>query len=349
MRAFHHPDTAAHDPRFFLVRGRPVANEERPRRADLLLEGLSRVGIAPETPPDAGPGPRAAVHSLDYLAFLETAWSAWRALPGAGAEVVANVHPRRGPMTYPESVVARAGWHLADTAAPIGPGTWEAARRAADCAVAAADALLAGADAAYALCRPPGHHACADMGGGHCFLNNSAIAAERLRGRHGRVAVLDVDVHHGNGTQSIFYARPDVLTVSVHADPHGFYPFFVGHAHERGEGAGEGFNLNLPLPLGADDAPWLAAIEAGMARVAAFAPGAVVLALGLDAHERDPLRGLAVTTEGFAAAGRLLAGLPAPVAMVQEGGYLSDDLPANLAAFLGGFLAARRAAGGVDS
>jgi acetoin utilization deacetylase AcuC-like enzyme len=148
-------------------------------------------------------------------------------------------------------------------------------------------------------------------------------------------------VHHGNGTQGIFYKRADVLTVSVHADPHRFYPFYVGHASERGAGAGEGFNLNLPLPIGERDAAWLKAIEAGMARVAAFAPGAVVLALGLDAHERDPLRGLSVSTAGFEAAGKLLAGLPAPVALMQEGGYLSDDLPMNIAAFMGGFMAAR--------
>jgi acetoin utilization deacetylase AcuC-like enzyme len=230
---------------------------------------------------------------------------------------------------------------MADTACPIGKGSWSAARRAADCAVAAADAALAGADLAYALCRPPGHHAYADLAGGHCLLNNAAIAVERLRTRLGRLAVLDIDVHHGNGTQGIFYERADVLTVSIHADPHGFYPFFCGHAGERGAGAGAGFNLNLPLPLGSGDADWLAALEAGMARVAAFAPEAVVLALGLDAHEADPLRGLSVTTAGFREAGRLLAALPSPVVMTQEGGYLSEALADNLAAFLEGLLAAR--------
>ncbi len=342
MKAFHDPATAAHDPRFFLVRGRPAANEERPRRAELLLEGLARLGVAPETPGDAGRGPIAAVHSLDYLAFLETVWPAWAQLPNAGPEVVANVHPHRGWGKYPDSLVGRAGWHMADTAAPIGEGTWRAAYAAAQCAVAAADAVAGGADLAYALCRPPGHHAYADLAGGHCFLNNAAIAAERLRAGGRRVAVLDVDVHHGNGTQGIFYGRGDVLTVSVHADPHGFYPFYCGHADERGEGAGAGFNLNLPLALGLGDADWLAAIETAMARVAAFAPDAIVLALGLDAHEADPLRGLSVTTEGFRRAGRLLAELPAPVAITQEGGYLSDALADNLEAALGGLIAARQ-------
>ncbi|MEM7499980.1 MAG: histone deacetylase family protein [Pseudomonadota bacterium] len=338
MRVFHHPGTAAHAPDFFLVRGRLVANEERPERAALLLEGLARSGLASEVPPPAGRGPLLSVHGADYLAFLETAHAAWQALPGAGAEVVGNIHPHRGVGTYPDSIVGRAGWHMADTAAPIGAGTWEAARLAADCAVAAADAVLSGASRAYALCRPPGHHAYQDMAGGHCFLNNAAIAAAHLRRSHDRVAILDIDVHHGNGTQDIFYDRADVLTVSIHADPHGFYPFFCGHAHERGAGVGRGANLNLPLPLGSGDAAWLSALEAGMAAVTAFAPGAVVLALGLDVHEDDPLRGLSVTTEGLAAAGRLLAGLRTPMVITQEGGYLSPALADTIAAFTGGLL-----------
>ncbi|MEL6480118.1 MAG: histone deacetylase family protein [Pseudomonadota bacterium] len=340
MRVFHHPGTDGHDPRFFLVRGRLVENEERPARAALLLEGLERSGLLPETPPDAGLGPLLAVHSPDYLGFLSSAWKDWQALPGAGAEVVANIHPHRGVGTYPESLVGRAGWHMADTAAPIGEGTWQAARHAADCAVAAADAVLAGSPRAYALCRPPGHHAYRDMAGGHCFLNNAAIAAERLRRVHDRVAVLDIDVHHGNGTQSIFYARGDVLTVSIHADPHAFYPFFVGHAHERGEGAGTGANLNLPLPLGSGDAAWLAAVARGIEAVAAFEPGAVVLALGLDVHEDDPLKGLAVSTAGIGEAGRRLSSLPTPMVITQEGGYLSPALSRNIEAFMIGISSA---------
>ncbi|MFN3613881.1 MAG: histone deacetylase family protein, partial [Rubrimonas sp.] len=170
----------------------------------------------------------------------------------------------------------------------------------------------------------------------HFFINNSAVAAMRLRRAHDRVAVLDVDVHHGNGTQGIFYARADVLTVSVHADPSGFYPFYCGHAHERGEGAGFGANLNLPLPQGSGDAAWLDALRRGLAAVQAFRPGAMVLALGLDAHVSDPFKGMAVTTEGFRAAGRLIGACPIPTAIVQEGGYLSADLTDTLAAFLTG-------------
>jgi acetoin utilization deacetylase AcuC-like enzyme len=210
--------------------------------------------------------------------------------------------------------------------------------------VCATDAVLSGAREAYALCRPPGHHAYADMAGGFCFLNNTAVAARRLLSRHARVAVLDVDVHHGNGTQSIFYASREVLTVSLHADPHQFYPYFWGHAHERGEGAGEGFNLNLPLPLGSGDDPWLAAGQEGLERIGRFAPTALVVALGLDASESDPLQGLRVTTRGFARMAALIAALGLPTVLVQEGGYLGPELGENLAAFLAGFEQARTAA-----
>lgn len=341
MLAFFAPETDAHDPQFFLLRGAVARNEERPERARRLLDGLGRLGLTTAEPPRCGVGPCLAVHGPDYLAFLEGAWDAWQALPGAGPEVVANAHPVRGSATRPEGVIGQAGWFMADAACPIGPGTWSAALRSAETAVAAADAVLGGARQAYALCRPPGHHAGRDLAGGHCYLNNAAIAAERLRGGHARVAVLDIDVHHGNGTQAIFWARGDVLCVSVHADPSVFYPFFAGHAHEIGEGAGSGATLNMPLPRGSGDADWLAALATACARVAAFEPGGMVLSLGLDAHVDDPFRGLAVSTEGFFEAGRMIGALPLPMVLVQEGGYLSPALGDTLAAFLGGFLAVR--------
>jgi acetoin utilization deacetylase AcuC-like enzyme len=345
VRAFFHPGTIAHDPKFFLLRGRNVENEERPARVDKLLAGLALAGVAYEEPRAFGAGPRLAVHSLEYLQFLERAWDAWKALPNAGPEVVANIHPPRGPSApaYPEGIVGRAGWHMSDTSCPIGPATWEAARLAADTAVAGAQALLDGTDIVYALCRPPGHHAYADRAGGHCFLNNNAIAAQYLRRGAERVAVLDIDVHHGNGTQNIFYERADVLTVSIHADPHGIYPWFLGHATERGSGAGAGFNLNMPLPLGTCDDLWLEAIDAGIRHVAGFAPDIVVIALGLDASATDPFQAFKVTREGFRAAGERMGRIPQPLLLVQEGGYQSDNLSANLAAFLTGVAENRQA------
>ena len=335
MKCFFAPETDRHDPHFRITHGRVERNAERAERGRLLRDGLDRLGLATEIPPACDEGDLRAVHTPEFLAFLSVAWSEWKKLPNPGAEVVANTHPQRDIATYPKGIVGRAGWHMADTSCPVGPDSWIAARRAADCAVAAADSAADGGSA-YALCRPPGHHSDAETAAGHCILNNAAIAAARLRRTHDRVTVLDIDVHHGNGTQAIFYDRGDVLCVSVHCDPADYYPFYTGHAHETGRGAGDGANLNLPLPRDTGDDAWLDAIATGLRRIAAFDPGAIVLSLGLDASENDPLRGLAVTTGGFARAGALIAGAGLPLAIVQEGGYLSSDLSDNLAAFLGG-------------
>lgn len=341
MKAVYSEAHRNHDPQFFLVRGVVRKTTEQPERADRLLAGLAAGGHPLVAPLGLGAGPRARVHDPAYLAFLESAWREWQALGDAGPEMIANIHPVRYPGTYPESVVGRLGWHTADTSCPIGAGTWEGACAGADVAASAAELVLRGEDAVYALCRPPGHHAFRDMAGGFCFLNNSAIAAEHLRQRHERVVILDVDVHHGNGTQGIFYERPDVLTVSIHADPARFYPFVWGHAHERGAGPGLGANLNLPLALGTGDDGFLAALDQAAAVIRAFAPGALVLALGLDASEQDPLKGLAVTTAGFERIGAAVARLGLPTVIVQEGGYLSAILGDNLRATLAGFEGAR--------
>lgn len=337
MKVVYSEAHRGHDPERFLLRGNFVPGEEKPERAERLLAALDRKRHDLVSPAPYGNGPRLGVHALDYLTFLEAASSEWQQLPGASAEVVGNVHPVRGSGTYPASIVGRAGWHLQDMACGIGPGTWAAAAAATDVAVTAADLVLDGERAAYALCRPPGHHAYRDMAGGHCFLNNTAIAAEWLCQAGKRVAILDIDIHHGNGTQSIFYHRADVLTVSVHADPHRFYPFFWGHAHERGEGDGEGFNINVPVPLGADDATWTAAVGGTLASIRAFAPDVLVVALGLDASFDDPFGGAKVTGAGFKSAGEMIGRLGLPTLIVQEGGYLSETLGPNLAAFLGGF------------
>ena len=328
---------ALHDPQFFLVRGERRPAPEQPQRAQILLDAARAAGHEILEAGDQGLAPIAEIHTPEYLDYLQVAYREWRKLDGASAEVIPNVHPGRRPAHYPSGIVGRAGWHAADTGSPIGAGTWEAAYAGAQVAVAAADLIVAGARQAYALCRPPGHHAYADMAGGFCFLNNTAIAARRLLRRHPRVAILDIDVHHGNGTQGIFYASREVLTVSLHADPHSFYPFFWGHAHERGEGAGEGYNLNLPLPVGSTDEPWLAAGGRAIERIGRFAPGALVVALGLDASESDPLQGLRISTRGFARMAGLIAAMGLPTVFVQEGGYLGPELGENLVAFLDGF------------
>ncbi|MFO7856692.1 MAG: histone deacetylase family protein [Paracoccaceae bacterium] len=337
MKAVYDPRQSAHDPRFFLVAGAARPSPEQPERAARLLAGAEAAGCEVIRPADHGRGPLAAVHTAEYLEFLETIHARWSAVEGAGPEVVPNVHPDRRAASYPTSPTGLAGWHQADTACPIGPRTWESVYWGAQTALTGAELILEGERAAYALCRPPGHHALADMAGGFCFLNNAAAAAARLAAAGRRPAILDVDVHHGNGTQGIFYARGDVLTVSIHADPAVFYPFFWGHAQERGVGAGEGANLNLPLPRGTGDAGWMEALAPALARIRAWGADVLVVALGLDAFEGDPLKFLAVTTEGFGRIGAEIAGLGLPTLLVQEGGYLSDELGGNLAAFLTGF------------
>ncbi len=341
MKAVHTELHRSHDPQFFLVRGVVKRTTEQPERADRLLAGLKAGKHPLIEPTQFGQGPRARVHSAEYLRFLEEAWDAWTALGDAGPEMIGNIHPVRHAATYPTHITGRLGWHTADTAAPIGPGTFAAACAATDVATTAAQFVMDGEDATYALCRPPGHHAYADMAGGFCFLNNSAVAAAHLRLKHERVAILDVDVHHGNGTQGIFYERSDVLTVSIHADPVAYYPFVWGYAHERGTGGGLGANLNIPLPLGTGDDGYIQALANAEKTIRAFAPGALVIALGLDASEHDPLAGLAVTTSGFRRIGAAIAKLGLPTVFVQEGGYLSDILGANLTAVLGGFEEAR--------
>jgi acetoin utilization deacetylase AcuC-like enzyme len=333
-----------HQPRHFLVNGVQQQSPEVPERAERLAAAVQAQGHTPVAPGDHGRGPVAQVHTPEYLDFLEHIVPRWRRIEGAGTEVVPNVHPQgRWPAAYPRSAVGQAGWHQADTACPIAEGTWPAALASAEIAVTAAELVAGGAPAAYALCRPPGHHAYPDMAGGFCFLNNAAIAAQWLRDRgQARVAILDVDVHHGNGTQAIFYRRPDVLTVSLHADPLRFYPFFWGHDHERGAADGAGCNLNLPLPRGTGDPAYLEALAAALRRIAAFRPETLVVALGLDAHEGDPLKGLAITTDGFARIAEAIAGLGLPTVLVQEGGYLQPALADNLTSFLAGFEGARR-------
>lgn len=342
MKAVYSDAHQSHDPQFFLVRGVVRKTTEQPERATRLLNGLNSGKHTIVPAQSFGAGPRARVHSPDYLAFLETGFEEWRALGDSNSEMIPNIHAQRGEAaSYPTGIVGKLGWHTADTACPIGAGTFAAACAAADVATTAAQMVLDGEDTIYALCRPPGHHAYRDMAGGFCYLNNSAIAAAHLRQKYERVAILDVDVHHGNGTQGIFYDRADVLTVSIHAHPGSYYPFFVGYAHETGTGAGQGANLNIPLPLGTGDADYMKALERAVTTIKAFAPGALVVALGLDASEADPLQGLKITTDGFRQIGGAIARIGLPTTLVQEGGYLSDILGVNLAAVLAGYEAGR--------
>jgi acetoin utilization deacetylase AcuC-like enzyme len=327
----------AHDPQFFLSSGATAACPERPARIDALLRGVAQLGGRVVAPQDAGMAPIRAVHSGRYLKFLQTIHARWARIPGASAEVIANIHPFARDGGYPLSAVGQAGFHMTDTSCPISGATWGSAYASAQTAIHAAALVHRGERAAYALSRPPGHHAFAEVAGGFCYLNNTAIAAQLLASAGRRVAILDVDLHHGNGTQGIFYDRADVLTVSIHAHPERFYPFFWGYPEEIGVGAGEGANVNLCLERGTGDTGFLSALGAALDRISVWGADTLVLALGLDAFVGDPFAGLAVTTEGFAQIGAAVAGLGLSTVIVQEGGYLCPELGDNLAAVLGAF------------
>ena len=342
-----------HDPGGEVWLGVRDAGTEVPARARVLRDALAAAG-APEVPAAAyGDEILRAVHDPALLDHLAGVWAQWERA-GFPAEygrdrVVPYVFPTAGmlaglPLRSPPAVHGRAGQFCYDTMTLVGPGSWAAIRGAADAALTAAGLVSSGAPLAYALCRPPGHHATRAAYGGSCYLNNAAIAAQALlTAGAGRVAVLDIDAHHGNGTQMIFYSRGDVYYGSVHIDPGaGWFPHYLGYAGERGTGAGEDANQNLPLPPGTGDEGWLAAVRAMCAAAAAHGADAVVVSLGLDAAETDPESPLRVSEVGYREAGRLAAAL-APTVLIQEGGYDLATLGQLAVAALTG--AARAAAG----
>lgn len=345
FRAFYHADQQRHDPQQFMRAGRIAAPQDVPARTDSLLAGVHAAGLELQTPTHDDLGPLLGVHTSPYLEFLSTAYERWREIPNAGPEVLPNVFPYWNaspesdsrPPCPATSIIARAGYYLGDLAVPIGPHTWRSSRTSAMSAVAAADAVMGGDRVAYALCRPSGHHARSDRASGFCYLNNTAIAATRLRGAFGRVAVIDVDAHHGDGTQTIFYRRSDVVTISIHADPTTYYPFFTGYPREVGFGEGEGLNLNLPLPPGSGDAAFAEGVARAVDVARSVGAEALVIALGFDAHRDDPIGILAVSNEGFGQIGGILDGANLPTVVIQEGGYHVPVLGECLHRFLAAF------------
>jgi len=308
-----------------------------PARAERIREALLAAGarLVPATAhPEEG---LLRVHDRDLVRYLETAWEEWISAgldDDPGQERVAPyLFPHPGLLgglapARPAAASARAGLFAYDTMSLIGPGSWEAARAAVDAALTAADVVLAGEAAAYACCRPPGHHAARAAFGGSCYLNNAAVAAAALRaGAGGRVAVIDLDAHHGNGTQTIFYEDQGVLTGSVHVDPGaGWFPHFLGFGAEGGRGPGAGANRNLPLPPGSGDDSWLAAVAALVEWAREREARTLVVALGVDAAAGDPESPLRVSPEGYREAGRVLGSLGLPTVVVQEGGYDLDSI-----------------------
>ena len=334
MHVYHSPASASHDPKTFYRRGNTIPHPENAERYRILRNAIAESGMTLHEAGDAGIEPLRVVHPAEYLQFLAEAWERRAEIDSRLQELLTTQFARPQMQRKPGSLLGQLGYYTADTSTPIRAGTWDAVYGSAQCALSAADAAAKNGYA-YALCRPPGHHAFAASAGGFCYVNNTAVAAQRLAATlRGRIAIVDVDVHHGNGTQGIFYQRADVLTVSLHADPTSYFPFYCGYADEIGEGEGRGFNINMPLAHGTGDAEFHTALGQALDHVVKFAPVALVVALGLDASEHDPLGVLKVTTAGFAGVAGMIAKLGLPTVIVQEGGYVCPALPVNLVTFL---------------
>lgn len=342
MITFHNPLQHGHAPEHEFYRGERVPCFENPTRAAYVEAALTQRGHALLVPAVDSSVVLAQVHAPRYLAFLESAWQQWLSLGQDQAHLqpfpsVWPVRTLRSDME-PENFIAKLGLYSMDNGSPLAAGTWAAAKAGADTAASAAAHVAAGARAAFCSTRPPGHHAGPDFMGGYCFLNNAAVAAQWLRIQGAaRVAVLDVDYHHGNGTQSIFYDRADVLFVSIHGDPRTEYPFYLGYADEAGTGDGEGYNLNLPLPAGTEAAGWFAALEHACRRIGAYGADALVVSLGLDTYEGDPISRFRLASTDFLRLGERLARTGLPAVIVMEGGYAAAELGTNAVNVLEGF------------
>ena len=334
MKLFYDHRQALHAPARELHNGEWAAYAETPDRLHSILE------VCGEAQPvaDYGMAPILAVHDADYVAFLREAHQAWRA-SGRPGDAIGYTFPIRGRRKLPLSRIdARLGAYAFDASTPIAEGTWQAAYWSAQCALAALEEIANGARQAFALCRPPGHHAGADYMGGYCYLNTAAIAARRADALGlGRVAVLDVDYHHGNGTQDIFLHDPSVFYASIHADPATDYPFYWGHADERGEGDGAGTTLNLPLERGAAWAEYAPALGTALDAIAQWNAAVLVVSFGADTFARDPISHFKLERDDFARLGAAIAERRLPTLIVMEGGYAIGDLGPNVAAFLSGF------------
>ena len=347
MQIFHNPHHAKHHPQMEMFRGKLVPCHENDQRLAHVLAELARRPVG--TLQEPGPADRSileAVHTPDYLDFLASAWTTWCALApdNATIDILPSVWPVRGfRHAAPSSnFTARLGRYSFDAGSPMMAGTWEAALSGAACAIDAARSVAKGGPhnpkhQAMALTRPPGHHAGPDFFGGYCFINNSAVAAQTLRNSGlQRVAVLDIDYHHGNGTQTIFYDREDVFTVSIHGDPQTEYPFYLGYADERGEAAGTGANRNYPLPAGTGFRAWRQTLETALQAIRDYGAEAIVLALGVDTFEGDPISRFLLRSPDYLEIGAAVATTGLPTVVVMEGGYAVAEVGINVVNVLEG-------------
>ncbi len=343
MLTFYNEQHALHAPRVEMYRGELLPCFEKPERADFVLAELQRRNLGPIlSPQHVALGSLERIHNPRYLDFLRYAWQEWLALDPANAtrDALPSVWPIRTLRDdiEPQNFTAKLGLFSMDSGTPLTAGTWLAAKAGADCAINAAHALQGDERGSFALTRPPGHHAGADFFGGYCFLNNAALAAQHLLDNGAkRVAILDIDFHHGNGTQSIFYERADVLTLSIHGDPRTEFPFYLGFADETGSGPGFGSNLNIPLPSSSANSTWFAALETACLRVQTSRIDALVVSLGVDTFAGDPISSFHLQSADFLRIGERIGNMGLPCVFVFEGGYAVNEIGVNVVNVLEGF------------
>ena len=343
MEILHSPHYVRHATTLQLP-GCPVPYFEIPARAETIIKAIREAGLGElDEPHDFGMAPITDVHTTDFIHYLQTAYHSSRPFFEGTKPAIADTYSVQGWRHKPSDWPGQLGYYSFDVTAAILEGTWEAAYWSAQCAVTAADRVRSGSRFAYALCRPPGHHASRERHGGFCYLNNAAIAATALRRAAGqRVAILDIDYHHGNGTQEIFYADPEVLFCSLHASPDVDYPFFWGGQEERGEGEAVGRNRNWPLPHGVSEDDYLDALGEAVAVVREFKPGFLVLSAGFDFMEDDPVPlgggSFRMGPSGLDSVASMVASLNLPTVIVQEGGYNMERLGWYVVRFLNGLI-----------
>jgi acetoin utilization deacetylase AcuC-like enzyme len=340
MRTVFHPAQLEHNPAKEFLDGEWVDYLENVRRPRMVLDAIARAGLGEViAPDDFGIAPIRAVHTDDYLHFLQTAYDQWIGEGRSPNGVYPDTFYKPAFTHRPKKVGALAGLYTFDMSTVIVARTWDAAYWSAQTALTAAKLVRDGERGAFALCRPPGHHAHTDMGGGYCFINNVAVAGQWLLtpSNGSRIAILDIDFHHGNGTQAIFYDRDDVLFVSLHADPDRQYPYFLGAVDERGAGAGEGCNINYPLPIKTDNALFLHTLDKACEDIVQYAPSYLLVSLGVDTFGQDPLGDFAMTSAAYPQIGMRLAQLNLPTVFVMEGGYAIEQIGENVASVLIGF------------
>ena len=337
MKIYYHPLQMLHKPLSYFSRGKMRQPQEKPERMEAFLQAVEKSEYGLSEVSDFGISPITKVHDLGYVHFLKTAYQEWQALPeDMGEEVQTSVYvpDDSNPLI---GVMAKAARYLADGSSPIGEHTWTSVYWSAQTSLTAAQGLLDGEQQSVCLTRPAGHHARKDRAGGFCYLNNAAIAAEHLRTKYAKVAIIDTDMHHGQGIQEIFYERDDVLYASVHGSPVNFYPVVAGHENERGRGKGFMYNYNFPMPHGSSEQVFMDNVDKALDVVRTFAPDVVVHVLGFDVYVDDPQAKCAVSTQGFTELAAKIRSLGIPTMVLVEGGYLVEKLEDNLDAFIQGF------------